>query len=87
MAWNCKNISCGLINIQSVGNKTIKIRNIINEQNIDICMISETWLRNSIADSSKIKEMTPKSHHFFHMPREDRVGGGGFGIFITKSFS
>ena len=86
MAWNSKNISCGLINIQSVGNKTIKMRNMINEQNIDICMISETWLSNSIADSSKIKELTPKSHNFLHVPREDQIGGG-VAIIISKSYS
>ena len=85
MAWNCKNISCGLINMQSICNKTIKLRNMINEQNFDICMISETWLSSSIADSSKIKESTPKSHNFFHIPRENQVGGG-VGIFISKSY-
>ena len=30
-------LHCGLVNIQSVGNKTINIRNLINEAKFDIC--------------------------------------------------
>ena len=49
----------GLINIQSVGNKTIKIRNLINEQEFDVFLLTETWLQGNISDSSRIKEMKP----------------------------
>ena len=85
MALNRK-VLCGLINIQSVGNKTIKINNLISELNLDILIITETWLCNNISDSSKIKEMTPKLHNFYHIPRENKWGGG-VGIFIKKSFT
>ena len=34
----------GLVNIQSVGNKTINIRNLINEAKFDIFISTETWL-------------------------------------------
>ena len=81
-----RKISCGLINIQSVGNKTNAIESLINELNLDIFVLTETWLRNDISDSSKIKEMTPKSHNFYHKPRENK-SGGGVGIFISKTFT
>ena len=78
-------LKCGLINIQSVGNKTNKIRNLINEDKLDICILTETWLQKNISDSSKIKELTPKTHCFHHMPREGKKGGG-VGVVVSKSF-
>ena len=79
-------LHCGLVNIQSVGNKTINIRNLINEAKFDIFMLTETWLWGDVSDSSKIKEMTPKTHTFYHFPRVEKTGGG-VGIFVSKSFS
>ena len=49
-------------------------------------MLTETWLCNNISDSSKMKEITPKLHNFYHKPRENKLGGG-VGIFIKKSFT
>ena len=40
-------IQCDLINIQSVGNKMNTIRNIMKDQELDICMLTETWLSNN----------------------------------------
>ena len=77
---------CNLINIQSVGNKTNVIKNLIYDHNIDICMLTETWLSNNkVSDCSKINEMTPKSHNFYHVPRENK-SGGGVGIFVKKAY-
>ena len=81
-----KQLNCGLINIQSVGNKTIKIRNLINELNLDMCLLTETWLQGNISDNSKIKEMTPRTHGFYHVPRKEKIGGG-VGAFVSKTFS
>ena len=79
-------LKCGLINIQSVGNKTIKIRNLINELEFDLFLLTETWLQGNISDSSRIKEMTPRTHNFYHIPRKGRIGGG-VGVFVSKTFS
>ena len=80
------NLKYGLINIQSVGNKTIKIRNLISELELDVLLLSETWLQGNISDSSRIKEMKPCTHNFYHIPRKNR-GGGGVGAVVSKSFS
>ena len=78
-------LHCGLVNIHSVGNKTINIRNLINEAKFDIFMLIETWLWGDVSASSKIKEMTPKTHTFYHFPRVEKTGGG-VGVFVSKSF-
>lgn len=77
-------LNCGLVNIQSVGNKTIEIRELLNEREFDVMAITETWLNNF--DSAKINEMTPPTHTFLHMPREGRVGGG-VGLFTSNALS
>ena len=77
-------LKCALVNIQSVGNKTCGIRDYINDNKLDILMLTETWLNNY--DTAKIREMTPDTHTFPHVSRGDRRGGG-VGIFISKSFS
>ena len=77
-------LRCNLINIQSVGNKTNKIKSLIIDNKLDICMLTETWLSNNVSDNSKIGELTPNSFDFYHIPREERCGGG-VGVLIKKS--
>lgn len=40
---NVSNVKCGLSNVQSVRNKTFKVRDIINDEYLDIFAIMETW--------------------------------------------
>lgn len=67
-----RNIQCGFVNIQSVGNKTIELRELISEKSYDVLGIAETWLHDS--DKSKIAEMTPSTHKFMHSSRNTRRG-------------
>lgn len=67
-------LKCGFVNIQSVGNKTIEIRELVVEKSFDIFALAETWL--SVNDKAKIHEMTPSTHTFLHVPRANRRGGG-----------
>ena len=80
-----KQTKCNLINVQSVGNKTNIIKNLVVDQDLDICMLTETWLSNNISDYSKIKDMTPDTHNFHHIPRVTKTGGG-VGILINKLY-
>ena len=66
-------LNCALVNIQSVGNKTCEIRDYINDNKLDVLMLTETWL--NINDGAKIREMTPDTHSFLHVPRGDRRRG------------
>ena len=84
MAISGSRVKCALVNIQSVGNKTIEIRDYIKDNKLDVLVLTETWLEEY--ERAKIKEMTPDTHVFLHVPRENRRGGG-VGIFISNSFS
>ena len=66
-----------------MSSKTIQIREMLNEQSLDILAISETWLNEY--DTSRITEMTPPTHTFLHSPREGRRGGG-VGMFLSNTF-
>ena len=77
---------CGLLNVQSVGNKTIEIRELIEQFKFDIFMVTETWLKEGAGDDAKIKEMLPDTHYFYHVPRIEQVGGG-VGIFLSKQYT
>ena len=79
---NC-NIRCALVNIQSVSNKTVEIRELIRERKFDVFALTETWLKEH--ERAKIAEMTPLTHYFFHVPRLNKRGEG-VGIFISKEF-
>ena len=77
-------LKCGFVNIQSVGNKTIEIRELIAEKSFDILALAETWL--SVNDKAKIHEMMPSTHTFLHAPRANRRGGW-VGILINNEFT
>ena len=77
-------LKCGYINIQSVGNKTAEIRELIVDKHFDIFAIAETWLNEQ--DLSKITEMTPATHTLFHRLRRDRRGGG-VGLLVSDAFT
>lgn len=70
MATNTQNskINCGLLNVQSVGNKTFDVCDLIKENYLDILAITETWLKDY--DTAKIYEMTPVTHTFLNTSRE-----------------
>ena len=78
-----KSLNCALINIQSVTSKTLEIRELIAEKSLDILALTETWLSNN--DSSKIAELVPDTHIFYHVPREGC--GGGVGLCLSKRFT
>ena len=54
------------------------------DNKLDVLALTETWLYK--CDNAKIREMTPDTHVFLHVPREDKRGGG-VGILISNSFS
>ena len=42
-----KNLSCGLVNVRSVKNKDIWLKQLLSEDQIDICILTETWLNKN----------------------------------------
>ena len=85
MDSNLKNIKCGMVNAQSVGNKTLKIRELFDKDKLDILCITETWLK-PVIDDAKINEMVPESYTSVHKMRNCQNRGGGVSIIISKKF-
>ena len=63
-----------LWNAQSVRNKTSNILDYTTEHDLDIFLITETWL--FIDDYKSIGDMKPIGYDFYNVPRDDRQGGG-----------
>ncbi len=72
MLWNAK----------SARNKTINIADNIIENDVDIMVLTETWLKEE--DQVKVGELTPPGCSFLDYPRGASTYGGGIGI-IFKS--
>ena len=73
---NCGNegLSCALINAKSVANKSSQVLDLIMENNLDIVVITETWLFSG--EQAKLNMITPECYISFSKPRDERIGGG-----------
>ena len=56
------------------------MRSLIHEMEHDIFILMETWMQGKA--EAVVDEITPKTHEFYHKPRNRR--GGGVGIFLSK---
>jgi len=63
-----------LLNCQSSRNKCDDIADLITTNNIDILVITETWLKTS-GDESIIATLTPSGYRFHQFARQSRGGG------------
>lgn len=66
MFWNCR----------SVRNKFIELFNFLRKENVDICLLSETWLKSS-------NKFYHPNYDCIRVDREHTVGGG-VAILIKK---
>lgn len=71
----CEKIRIGYTNAQSVKNKTDDIVDLIQEKNIDMLFITETWLK-ATGDEPIMKDLTPPNFKIKSFPRQHRTGGG-----------
>ncbi|XP_035827940.1 uncharacterized protein LOC118478439 [Aplysia californica] len=74
---NCPNLRIGCINTQSCCNKTNIVRDVIEEMNIDLLCITETWLRTE-GDESIIADLLPPGFELKSFSRGSRGGGIAF---------
>lgn len=73
-----------LINCQSVRNKTTTIMDHLISNNIDIALLTETWLAAGNLDMPVIGQLELPGYKLYHKPRLQR--GGGVGALINTSF-
>ena len=67
----------GLLNARSICNKKkLEINDYIQEQDIDIMCVTETWLTGTPRDNAPITAVKPPGYQIKHVPRTSRKGGG-----------
>jgi exonuclease III len=74
-----KNINIITWNARGINHKSYELFDFLIDNNIHICLATETWLKNNIS----------LSHKNFFVYRNDRVikKGGGVAIIIKKNLS
>ena len=77
-------LNIALLNAQSVGpsKKRTEINLFITDNNIDIMILTETWLR-PVGDEAKINDLSPSGYYVVSVPRP--CGRGGGLAFIVKN--
>ena len=88
---NCDNVfydksqsfKIAVMNTQSCRNVSNQIRDIIEEKQIDVFCITESWLKAN-GDEARMNAMCPDTHDLVSFPRIDR-GGGGIAFVYRKS--
>ena len=63
------------LNVRSINNKTLCIREFIIDNNLDILFICETWLGTDY-DETSISEFLPPGYKLLHQARTNQRGGG-----------
>ena len=71
---NNNSLSVDLINIPSVNNKSLTISEHINDYNLDIMAIAETWLQSD--SESVIEDVCPDGYLYVGLSRKSARGGG-----------
>ena len=79
---NAPNLRLGYVNAQSCRTKTEEIKDLIEEKDIDIMFVVETWLKPG-RDNSFITDMAPPGYVINSLPRLNR-GGGGMAILYKE---
>lgn len=74
----CLNIA--QINIRSLLTKFADLKDLVSQNNWDVILITETWLRDDIPDEN----LLINNYNFFRCDRADR--GGGVAIYIKSLY-
>ena len=77
----------GMLNIHSIRHKFSIITEILDEHQLDLFFITETWLHSS--ETSIVKSALPKNYNLYHIPRSSnpQERGGGVAVIFKTSFS
>ena len=80
-------LKAGLVNVQSVRNKIDHIIEAIISHDLDILILTETWLTTDDKDQFFIRALNIKGYKFYSFPRGNNTGHGGVGIIIRSSIN
>ena len=73
-----------LINTRSVRNKTMVVKDFAVDNDVDILVLTETWLRPGNIDDIDVGPLCPTGYRFLHVPRS-QGRGGGVGVLFKDS--
>ena len=71
---NHDTISGALMNCRSVTNKTQEIQVELTNNNLDVCLLTEIWIKED--DNITPTRLSPKGYNSLSISRLDRTGGG-----------
>ena len=66
--------SFAIVNCHSIVNKTSEFKVELNDHKLDICALTETWIREG--DVTTAVQLHPEGYSAVSIPREGRTGGG-----------
>ena len=64
-----QNVSIGLINCQSIFNKSDEISDVVKDMDLDALVITETWLTDNVSNQKIVGDVTPAGYSFHHTAR------------------
>ena len=70
------------MNVRSIKPNTAPFSEYVTSTNLDIVVVTETWLKHDDTQSM-IAYISPPGYSFFYEPRTDQRAGGGVGILVS----
>ena len=81
-----KSLHLAHVNARSIPNKMLQFKEYILDKDVDICAITETWLKQDPNDDT-IKEVPPTGYKIVTTPRSDGRMGGGIALVFKEHLS
>ena len=72
------------VNVRSIRNKAPQFQLEISNQGIDICTITETWLKPPHEETIPLQQITPPGYIIISYPRSNGKTGGGLAVVYKK---
>ena len=72
------------VNVRSIRNKAPQVQLEIGAHGIDVCAITETWLRQSEEEDILLQQITPPGYDIVSYPRSNGKTGGGLAVVHKK---
>ena len=72
-----------LINVRSIRNKALLVRDYIDKHKLDVVALTETWLGED--ETTAVSELCGDDFTFVHQPRGGARRGGGVGVLFRKT--